>query len=194
MNPTARRLDQILTDAPGAATLLARLAAGRRAARAIAQVCSEVIPDFDPLRPGTCDLRGGALRIWLPSNAQATRLRQALPRLGAALQDHGIEVSEIRVALQLGRVRESVPDHPRNSAANASRGRDERTRDRREHPEIIEFSRKLALTLPDSELRRAILRLGQSVAPRLARMRESDQTFDQQNREKNDSRAKPGEK
>jgi len=92
MNQSARRIDQILTDAPLAANLLARLAAGRRAARAIAPICAEIAPGFDPLRPGTCDLRGRDLRIVLTSNAQATRLRQALPRLRAALQDHGVEV------------------------------------------------------------------------------------------------------
>jgi hypothetical protein len=193
MNPTARRIDQILTDAPIAATLLARLAAGRRAARAIAPVCAEVTPEFDPLRPGTCDLRGGVLRIWLPTNAQATRLRQALPRLAAALQGHGVEVSEIKVALQLGRVRERAPSNPRNNAADASVRSAEQTGDRQKVLEIIDFSRKLALTLPDSELRRAIVRFGRSADARLARMRDSDPSFDKQKREKSDTGGESGE-
>jgi hypothetical protein len=194
MNPSARRIDQILTDTPLAATLLARLAAGRQAARLIAPICAEVAPDFDPLRPGTCDLRGGVLRIWLRSSAHSTKLRQAIPRLLAALQSNSLEVSEIRVGVQLARLREKGPDKARIGATDALSAHPKKLDERKSVIEMRGFSRQLALTLPDSELRRAIARFGRSIDAKLARMRESDQTFEEQDREKNDTGAQSREK
>jgi len=187
MNPSARRIDQILTDTPLAATLLARLAAGRQAARLIAPICAEVAPDFDPLRPGTCDLRGGVLRIWLRSSAHSTKLRQAIPRLLATLKSNNIEVSEIRVGVQLARVREKSADKTRISTPDASSSRLNSAADRRKVLKMLDFSQKLALTLPDSELRAAIARFGRSIDAKLARMRESDQSFEEQDGKKNDT-------
>jgi len=186
MNPTARRLDRILTDTPLAASLLARLAAGRRAARAIAPVCAEVVPEFDPLRPGACDLRAGVLRIWLGSSAHSTKLRQALPRMQAALRGNSLEVSEIKIGIQPARLRKTpVADAP-NKARESSNERSIMRRPPQEIERIKEFTRKLALTLPDSGLRRAIARLERSALTQLARMRESNQPFEEQHRKEDD--------
>ena len=189
MIPTARRIDQILTDTPLAASLLARLAAARQAARAIAPACAEIAPDFDPLRPGTCDLRGGVLRIWLRSSAHSTKLRQSIPRLLAILRSNNIEVSEIRVSVQLGTVREKRADKARITCPEGVYASERIPEERARIQKISNFSSKLALTLPDSELRRAIARFGVSIDAKLARMRDSDQSFDQQNRKKYDAGA-----
>jgi hypothetical protein len=184
MSPPARRLDRILSDAPLAATLLARIAAAREAAQAIAPICAEVAPDFDPAKPGACDLRDQVLRIWLRSSAHSTKLRQAIPRLTAQLQGHGLKVNEIKVGVQLGRVREKSPANSGNNGPMARPFPARPARGGKEYLMPIAFSEELALTLPDSPLRRAALRLGQSLQTRLAEMRESDQTFEQQNQEK----------
>ncbi len=181
MNHPARRIDQILTDSAIAAALLGRIAAGRNAARIIAPICAEIAPDFDPFRPGSCDLRERELRIWLRSSAQSTKLRQATPRLLAALQRQGLEVNEIKVGVQPRTVRESNFAKRSNSAPiprEVGQG-EEKAQARYNAP--LEFSRQLALTLPDSPLRRAVADLGKAVAARLARMRESDQPFDEEN-------------
>jgi hypothetical protein len=191
MNPTARRVDQILTDTPLAASLLARLAAARQAAQVIAPICAEIAPDFDPLQPGACDLRERVLRIWLRSSAHSTKLRQTAPRLLSSLQRHGLEVNEIKVGVQLGRVREKAPADLRKSAAKALLPDRNQAANTKNFVEMREFSRKLALTLPESNLRHAVSRLGTAVEARLARMRDSDQSFNQQDREKNDAQAEP---
>jgi hypothetical protein len=178
MNPTARRIDQILTDTPLAASLIARLTAARHAARIIAPVCAEVVPGFDPLRPGACDLRNAVLQVWLVSGAQATKLRQAIPRLKVTLQSNNIEVSEIKVRIQLGRLREPLASKPPNSTGKAAQPAVFTPQQKRQLHEITKFSSKLALTLPDSPLRRAIAGLGRVADERLARMRESAQPFD----------------
>ncbi len=189
MNHNARRLDQILTDTPLAASLLARLSAGRRAARAIAPVCAEIVPEFDPLRPGACDLRAGVLRIWLGSSAHSTKLRQALPRMQAALRGNSLEVNEIKIGIQPARLRKAPAGDALNKPPEAVNDRSTVDRRLREIHKIKDFTRKLALTLPESELRRAIARLGHVAQAELARMRESNQPFEEQHREESDSQA-----
>jgi hypothetical protein len=186
MNHPARRIDRILSDTPLAAGLLARLAAAREAARVIAPICAEVAPDFDPTRPGACDLREQVLRIWLRSSAHSTKLRQAIPRLTARLQSHGLKVNEIKVGVQLGRVREKIPADSRKTDRLGRPILATAARDGKEYLMPIAFSEKLALTLPDSDLRRAAVRLGQSLQTRLAGMRDSNQTFYEQDGEKKD--------
>jgi hypothetical protein len=193
MNPTARRIDQILTDTPLAATLLARLAAARQAARVIAPVCAEITPDFDPLKPGSCDLRSGVLRIWLRSSAHSTKLRQAIPRLLATLQRNNVEVSEIRVGVQPGRVREKPAGKPGNTDPHPRLTHPSSREEMASTLKMQAFSRKLALTLPNSELRCAITRFGQSIDAKLAQMRDSDQTFDEKYGKEQYAQAQPAE-
>ncbi|SPE19362.1 hypothetical protein SBBP1_10018 [Burkholderiales bacterium] len=190
----ARRVDQILTDSALAAALLARLAAAREAARIIAPICAEVAPDFDPLRPGNCDLRERVLRIWLRSSAHSTKLRQATPRLLASLHRHGLEVNEIKVGVQPGRVREEAPVDAPIKGAMAQIGKAGEAQGWPKYTSPLAFAQKLALTLPDSSLRRAATNLGNAVAARLARMRELDQPFNKQDGEKDDPGTETGEK
>jgi hypothetical protein len=195
MNHPARRIDRILSDAPLAASLLARLAAAREAAGVIAPICAEVAPDFDPTRPGACDLREQILRIWLRSSAHSTKLRQAIPRMTARLQSHGLKVNEIKVGVQLGRVREKSGTNLGKNAVGNLPIPETFNRVAKDYLMPIAFSEKLALTLPDSDLRRAALRLGQSLQTRLAGIRDSNQSFYDQDREKKDTRSEPaGEK
>ena len=193
MTRSIPRADQILADSALAAALLGRLAAGREAARIIAPICAEVAPDFDPFRPGSCDLRERVLRIWLRSSAQSTKLRQATPRLLAALQHRGLEVNEIKVGVQPRRVRESFAadalNRPGLAQDDLQRGQNKEAM----YAKPLEFARKLALTLPDSPLRLAAFALGHAMDLRLARMRELDQPFDEQNRKKGNARAQPNE-
>jgi len=194
MKQPARRIDQILADSAVAAALFGRIAANREAARIIAPICAEIAPDFDPFHPGSCDLRERQLRLWLRSSAQSTKLRQATPRLLAALQHHGLEVSEIKVGVQPRTVRESSGADASNNRAltpNAPRTKEKQPL---QYAMPLEFSRKLALTLQDSPLRRAVLALGRAVDAKLARMRELDQPFDQQNRKEDNARAQADEK
>jgi len=184
MKQDSRRIDQILSDAPLAAGLFARLAAGRRAALAIAPACAELAPDFDPLRPGSCDLRLPVLQLWLRSGAQSVKLRQSSPRLLALLQAQGLEVNEIRFSVQPVRVREKPQASTGNSPPKPSVST-ARLADTRENIKAIqEFASKLALTLPESSLRSAAERLGRSVALRVARIRESDEAFEEKNEQK----------
>jgi len=194
MNHPARRIDRILSDAPLAANLLARLAAAREAAGVIAPICAEVAPDFDPTRPGACDLRDQVLRIWLRSSAHSTKLRQAIPRLTARLQSHGLKVNEIKVGVQLGRVRELSGTNLGKSAGGGLPISRTATRVAKDFLMPIAFAEKLSLTLPESDLRRATVRLGQSLQTRLAGIRDSDQSFYDQNCEKKDARREPAGK
>ena len=189
MNRPARRIDQILTDSAVAAALLGRIAASREAARIIAPICAEIAPDFDAFRPGSCDLRDRELRIWLRSSAQSTKLRQATPRLLAALQRQGLEVSEIKVGVQPSRVRESNCVEGPNSVQLPPEPGQNRKIARALYEAPLEFSKKLVLTLPDSPLRRAAAALGQAMTARLARMRESNQPFDEKNRKEGNTSA-----
>ncbi len=194
MNHNARRIDRILSDAPLAATLLARLAAAREAAGVIAPICAEVAPDFDPTRPGACDLRDHVLRIWLRSSAHSTKLRQAIPRMTARLQGHGLKVNEIKVGVQLGRVREKVMTDWEGKPGGSPPIPGKINRTAKDYLLPIAFSEKLALTLPDSDLRRAAVRLGLSLQTRLAGIRDSNQSFYDQNGEKKDARGQPAGK
>jgi len=194
MSHPARRIDQILTDSAIAAALLSRLAAGREAARIIAPICAEIAPDFDPFRPGSCDLRERVLRIWLRSSAQSTKLRQATPRLIAALQRQGLEVSEIKVGVQPRRVRESNCAERSNSALFAREVEPNGKSAQTLYAAPLEFSRQLALTLPDSPLRRAATALGKALSARLARMRESNQPFDEKNGKEGNTSAQAKQK
>lgn len=185
MTQSARRLDRILTDVALAAALKARLAAARQAAEIIAPICAEVVPGFDPSRPGCCDLHGGVLRIRLPSSAHSTKLRQAAPRLLARLQGQGLEVNEIKVGVQLASLRWGNPVESPNSGGVMRDIDRSLTQSDLEMSRAIEFSRKLALTFPESDLGRAAARMAAAIAARLARIRESNHPFDEQNRKKN---------
>ncbi len=89
-NPTKMAVEA-LRDAPGASALLARC---------------ETAPLTRPLLPGLelaaarCDLRDGTLWITVDTGAESAKLRQAAPRLLAALTAHGYQVYELKTRIQ----------------------------------------------------------------------------------------------
>lgn len=194
MNPSSRRLDAILASAGPAAALLARLAAARRAGQAIAPLCAELSPGFDPGAPGACDVRERVLVLWPSSAAQCSKLRQSVPRLLARLQAEGMEVNEIKVVVQPGRIRAGALAKPRKSTGTGHAGTLNPVPESENLAGIGDFSRKLALALPNSPVGAAAGRLAAAVRARLARIRESDQSFGQQDHEENDATAQRQDK
>ncbi len=194
MNPPSRKVGQIISDTPLAANLLARLAASRRAATAIDPICRNIAPDLDALAPGVCDLRDDVLKICLRSSALANKLRQATPRLLAGLHCNGLQINEITITVQPARVRENAPSDAKNSAEKPPSGASAVLRNESDYLGSIAFSGKLAVTLPESGLRLAAQQMEAAMRARLARMRESDQTFNKQNQGKNNSGTQPPEK
>lgn len=157
MSRTPRSLFDALADAPATASLLARVSASERAARAIASAPS--IPGFDPLQPGRCELRDRILLLRTSSSAIAAKLRQSLPSLLGVLQRQGVEVNEIRVRVQPERpgYHEEGSSDPRSGSGLTSAD------DPRNNSMNIScaqaFAEKLALTLTDSPLRTAAEKL-----------------------------------
>ncbi len=193
MTRIARRIDQVLADAASTAGLVRRLAASREAAGLIAPLCADLVPGFDALAPGACVLPDRDLKIFVRSNAQATKLRQAVPRLLARLRNNGLEVIEIKVVVQLGSLRAGAPDDARNRPPKAAQEALNRDIEERRCAAALGFARKLALTNIDGPLSVSAMRLSRSLETRLARIRESDQSFDQQHREENDTGSQPGQ-
>lgn len=158
MTSPARPLADALRDAPEAARLLARVEATQRIARRIAPVCRSLASGFDPLVPGRCEWREAVLWLTASSTAQAAKLRQATPRLLSTLGEEGIQVYEIRVRVEpgitgdpeQGRVVHSSPDaawlRPGASAGDTLS--------------------KLALTVRESPLQRALARLAATLKKR----------------------------
>jgi hypothetical protein len=193
MTRIARRIDQVLADATSTAGLVRRLAISREAARLIAPLCTDLVPGFDALAPGACVLPDRDLKIFVRSNAQATKLRQAVPRLLAQLRRNGLEVIEIKVVVQLGSLRADAPDDARNWRPKASQEESTRKIDEKSYAAALGFARKLALTNVGGPLGASAMRLRRTLETRLARIRESDQSFDQQHREEDDKGSQPGQ-
>ena len=157
MSRVPKSLFAALGEAPATASLLDRVAASERAARAIASAAS--VPGFDPLQPGRCELRDKTLLLRPSSSAIAAKLRQSLPSLLGALQRQGVEVIEIRVRVQ--------PEHSSyridgSSESRSSSGLTRRDSDADRTRNITApqaFAEKLALTLSDSPLRSAAEKL-----------------------------------
>lgn len=158
MSSPARPLADALRDAPEAARLLARVEATQRIARRIAPACRSLASGFDPLVPGRCEWRESVLWLTASSTAQAAKLRQATPRLLSTLGEEGIQVYEIRVRVEPGITGDrehgtqvpSSPDaawlHPASSAGDTLS--------------------KLALTVRESPLQRALTRLAATLKKR----------------------------
>jgi hypothetical protein len=149
-----RALAQALAVSPAAA-LAASVAAARRAARALAPECARLGMHLDLETPGRCELRGTKLVVRVPSAAQSTKLRQALPRLVEALRAEGIPVEEIALRVQpLG------DNEPPAAAVDPARYGPPRA------PSApgARAVGALALALPVSDLRRALERLEKTLA------------------------------
>lgn len=95
----ARPVAEALRESPAAA-LLARCDTALAAGKLLAPLTREILPGIDLLAPGRCELRDGVFWIAVDSAAEATKLRQAAPRLLAALSAHGTRVYEMKTRLQ----------------------------------------------------------------------------------------------
>jgi hypothetical protein len=161
VSSTARPLAEALRDAPEAARLLARVEATQRIARRLAPACRSLASGFDPLQPGRCEWRDAVVWLTASSTAQAAKLRQATPRLLATLGEEGIQVYEMRVRVEPGITGD--PEHGRRPTSSpdaawlkpsASAG---------------EEVSKLALTVRESPLKQAVLRLAATLRRRAGR-------------------------
>jgi len=187
MTPKPRNLKDALAQSEAGAALLQRYGASQRAAAAIEPECQRILPGFQPTRSGGCELRGTTLRVNAPQPAQVAKLRQASPRLLRLLQQQGLDVNEIKIGVQPRALSSSERRAPAEVAIGpAVAAGSRRPMDSQTKPALA-FARKLALTLPDSPLRNAAARLARSLSLGLARMRESDQPGDQQDREEHDA-------
>jgi len=202
MIPKPRHLPDALAASEAGSALLARYRASQRAAAVIESECRSILPEFRPDRSGGCDLHGTTLRVNARDPAQVAKLRQAAPRLLRLLNQQGLDVIEIKIgvqprALSSSERRGPTEVQPRALSSSERRGPTEtahgasagpgssREPTRRIEP-VLDFAKKLALTLPDSSLRRAAQRLAASLGGGLARMRDSGQALDQQNAEEHD--------
>ena len=161
MSNPARPLAAALRDAPEAARLLARVEATQRIARRIAPVCRSLASGFDPLIPGRCEWRDAVLWLTASSTAHAAKLRQATPRLLATLGEEGIQVYEIRVRVEPGITGD--PEHGRQAPSSLDAAW--------LHPGASagEEVSKLALTVRESPLKQAVLRLAATLKKRAKR-------------------------
>lgn len=151
----------MLRDAPEAAQLLARWEATQRAARSIAPECRSLASGFDPLLPGRCESRDGVLWLTAASTAQAAKLRQAIPRLQTALSSEANRVYEIRVRVEPG-----IRGYPEQGSVAPSSVDAAWLQPGRGAGEAVS---KLALTVRESPLRQAVLRLATTLQKRARR-------------------------
>jgi hypothetical protein len=187
MIPKPRSLKDALAQSETGSALLQRVSASQRAAAAIEPECQCIVPDFFPTRSGGCELRGTTLRVNAPHPAQVAKLRQASPRLLRILQQQGLDVNEIKIGVQPRALSSSARRSRIEAASGRPAGANSRAQADSQVKPALAFARKLALTLPDSPLRRAATRLAESLSAGLARMRESGQTRDQQDGEEDDA-------
>jgi hypothetical protein len=156
--PSARAVSEALRESPGAAALLARWETSQTISRLLAPLARSVAPGLDFLAPGRCELRDGVLWIAVDSAAESAKLRQATPRLLAALSTHGLQVYEIKTRVQAGGM--SYPGQGREEASSTGlpfaavtdRG--------------VSAVEHAAGELPDSALGRALRRLATTLARR----------------------------
>lgn len=101
MSNAPRPVAEALRESPAAA-LIARCETAQAIGRLLAPLARSVAPGIDLRAPGCCELRDGVLWIAVDSAAEATKLRQAAPRLLAALSSHGTRVYEMKTRVQAG--------------------------------------------------------------------------------------------
>jgi hypothetical protein len=187
MTPAARRLPDALAQSEAGSALLQRFRASQRAAAVIESECQDIVPGFSPIQSRSCELRGTTLRLNAQQPAQVSKLRQAVPRLLRLLQMQGLDVIEIKIGVQpralTSSVQRSAAETPTGAPGPAEIGRN--CRSNASH--ALEFARKLVLTLPESPLRAAARRLAGTLTSPVARMRDSDQPGNQQDREEHDT-------
>jgi len=164
MSSAARAIAEALRESPGAAALLARLEAAQAVSRLLAPLTRSIAPGLDLLAPGRCELRDGVVWIAVESAAESAKLRQATPRLLAALSTHGVQVYEIKTRVQAGGT--SYPGQGRDEASSGGLPFAAVT----DHG--VSAVANAAQELPDSALAQALRRL----AATLARRRDNGQS------------------
>jgi hypothetical protein len=149
-----------LRDAPGTASLLARLEASQAASGILAPLVRGFAPGLDLQAAGRCELRDAVLWITVDSAAEAAKLRQAAPRLLAALASNGQQVYEMKTRVQAGK----SPYPGQGTAGDSSRGLD--------YPPVsaagVAAVQQAAEKLPVSGLRSALGRLARTLDRRRA--------------------------
>lgn len=179
MTPAPRSLKDALAQSEAGSTLLQRVLASQRAAAVIESECQRMLPDFSPTRSGVCELRGTTLRVNAAHPAQVAKLRQASPRLLRLLQQQGLEVIEIKIGVQPRALISSKRRWPAEVPTEGPPGPGSQPGAALQISRALTFARKLALTLPESSLRKAAARLAGSLSAGLARIRESRETRDE---------------
>jgi len=156
MSNPARTVADALREAPGAAGLLARCEAARTIGRVLSPVVQTIAPGIVLTVPGRCELRDGIVWIAVESAAESAKLRQATPRLLAALSAHGLEVYEIKTRVQAGGTSYpgqgmAAPSSPGDPFAPVT-------------DQGVGAVKRAARALPDSPLRRALQRLAMTLS------------------------------
>jgi hypothetical protein len=146
----ARPIAEGLRESAGSAALLARYEAAQAIARVLQPIARSSAPGID-LQVSNVDLRDGVLWVAVRSAAESAKLRQAAPRMLAALTANGWQVYEMRTRIQAGITSypgqgTTVPSSPEMAFSEASN-------------RSIATVETAARGLPDSALRRAIERL-----------------------------------
>jgi hypothetical protein len=157
MSNPARPVAAALRDSPAAAALLARWETSQALTRVLLPLARSIAPGL-MLGPGHCDLCDGVLWITVESAAESAKLRQAAPRLVAALVAHGFQVYEMKLRIQAG----GTP-YPGQGTAMASSSELQYPRVSNRGIGAIETA---ARALPDSALRRALRRLAETLSRR----------------------------
>jgi hypothetical protein len=154
----ARAVAEALRESPGAAALLARWETAQTISRVLAPLVRSVAPGLDLLAPGRYELRDGTVWIAVESAAESSKLRQATPRMLAALGSHGLRVYEIKTRVQASGT--SYPGQGRELASSPGLPFSPVT-DRG-----VSAVESAARELPDSALARALHRLATTLAQR----------------------------
>lgn len=158
-----RPVADALREAPGAAALLARCETSARIGRLLQPLMRPVAPGLDLQAPGRCELRDGVLWIAVHSAAESAKLRQAAPRLLAALSADGCAVYELRT-----RVQPASTSYPTDGTADPSSS--EAAQQGLPFPPITRRSAEAVAAavgpMADSPLRRALARLGRTLKRR----------------------------
>jgi hypothetical protein len=158
MPSPARPVAEALRESPGAAALLARWEAAQAVSRVLTPLVRSVAPGLDLLAPGRCELRDGTVWIAVESAAESSKLRQATPRMLAALGSHGLRVYEIKTRVQASGT--SYPGQGRDPASSPGLPFSQVT----DHG--VGAVETAAREMPDSALARALRRLATTLARR----------------------------
>ena len=137
-----RRLDALLKENSDLQTI----AAHARDVTLLQKTWTEIVPQA--LRPFTqaCGIKHRRITVFADNGAVASKLKLLSPILLKSLQIKGLEVTSIRVEVQVKSVAKAPARRIRKLSANAA-----------------ESLSRLADTLPDSPLRQSILRLKSKV-------------------------------